>query len=209
MYKIFKRSLDILGGLAGLLVFAPITLAAALYIKIVSSEGPVFADIPKRVGPNGKEFRFYKFRTMIPNAHEYLMNNPVLHKKYVDNNYKLDPDPRLIKGGAFIRRYSIDEMPQFFNILRGDMSLVGPRAYYPFELRDQAKKYPQTKKYIEVVKTIKPGLTGPWQISGRSKISFPKRIKMDAEYAKNKSIWYDIKVILKTPQAVISGRGAY
>jgi len=193
----------------GILLFSPITIGTAIFIKITSPKGPIFADIPKRVGPNGREFRLLKFRTMIPNAHEYLMNNPELHKQYVENNYKLDPDPRWIKGANFIRRYSIDEMPQFINILFGDMSLVGPRAYYPFELRDQAKKYPKTRKYIEIVRTIKPGLTGPWQVSGRSTISFPKRIKMDAEYAKNNSIWYDLKVIMKTPLAVITGRGAY
>ncbi len=209
MYKISKRFLDVLGSVVGIVIFFPIMLLTAIFIKLVSPKGPVFADIPKRVGPNGKEFRLYKFRTMIPNAHEYLINNTDLYKEYVANNYKLDSDPRLIKGADFIRKYSIDEMPQFFNIFLGDMSLVGPRAYYPFELRDQAKKYPKTKKYIKIVKTIKPGLTGPWQVSGRSQISFPKRIKMDANYANNNSIWYDIKVIMKTPLAVITGKGAY
>ena len=209
MYKLLKRILDILGSVVGIIIFSPIMLLTAIFIKYVSPKGPIFADIPKRVGPNGCDFRLYKFRTMIPNAHEFLVNNADLYKEYVANNYKLDPDPRLIKGADFIRKYSIDEMPQFFNILLGNMSLVGPRAYYPFELRDQAKKFPKTKKYIEIVRTIKPGLTGPWQISGRSQISFPQRIKMDANYAKNSSICYDIEVIIKTPLAVVTGRGAY
>lgn len=208
-YRLSKRLLDIIGSLVGILLFSPIMLTTAIYIKLTSPKGPIFADIPKRVGPNGKEFRFFKFRTMIPKAHEFLMSNPDLYKKYVENNYKLDPDPRLIKGGTLIRKFSIDEMPQFFNIFLGDMSLVGPRAYYPFELKDQAKKFPQCVNEIETVKTIKPGLTGPWQVSGRSTISFPQRIKMDAEYANNKSIWYDIRIILMTPLAVITGRGAY
>ena len=184
-------------------------LGSAIYIKLVSPGGPVFADIPKRVGPNGREFRLFKFRTMVPNAHQLLVDNPELYKKYVENNYKLDPDPRWIKGANTLRKYSIDEMPQFLNIFLGDMSLVGPRAYYPFELKEQSEKFPQTKESISIVKTIKPGLTGTWQVSGRSKIDFPHRIKMDADYAKNKSIWYDIKIILQTPLAVITGKGAY
>jgi lipopolysaccharide/colanic/teichoic acid biosynthesis glycosyltransferase len=209
MYQILKRILDIVGSMLGLAIFFPVMFFAALHIKLVSPQGPMFADIPKRVGPNGRDFRLFKFRTMIPNAHQYLVDHPELYAQYVKNNYKLDPDPRLIKGAGFIRKYSIDEMPQVINIFLGQMSLVGPRAYYPFELKDQGDKYPETRPYIEVVKTIKPGLTGLWQISGRSKIDFPERIKMDADYAKNHSIWYDIKIILKTPMAVVSGRGAY
>jgi lipopolysaccharide/colanic/teichoic acid biosynthesis glycosyltransferase len=209
MYKTQKRSLDIIGSIVGLTIFSPIMIATAVFIKLVSPKGPVFADIPKRVGPNGKEFRLFKFRSMIPNAHKYLKDRPKLYKQYVKNNYKLDPDPRWIKGAGFFRKYSIDEMPQFINILLGEMSLVGPRAYYPYELREQEKKFLRTAEYIKIVKTIKPGLTGPWQVSGRSEIDFPKRIKMDAEYAKNKSVWYDIGIILKTPMAVISGKGAY
>ena len=99
-------------------------------------------------------------------------------------------------------------MPQFFNVLKGEMSVVGPRAYFPFELEEQSNKYPHTKKYIEQVKTIKPGITGPWQVGGRSEIGFEERIKMDAEYAKKKSFIYDMLIIFKTPLAVITQRGS-
>ncbi|NBO36093.1 sugar transferase, partial [bacterium] len=130
-------------------------------------------------------------------------------KKYKENNYKLDPDPRLIKGGKFLRKYSFDELPQFFNILLGDMSIVGPRAYLKFELKEQEEKYPETSDDIKIMLTAKPGLTGLWQISGRSSVGFVERIKMDAEYARNRSIFYDILIIMKTPLVVIFGKGAY
>jgi undecaprenyl-phosphate galactose phosphotransferase len=107
-----------------------------------------------------------------------------------------------------LRKHSIDEVPQLVNILKGDMSLVGPRAYYPDELRDQQKKYPSTKDAVKIVLSVKPGLTGYWQVSGRSEINFDKRIQMDAEYVKKRSIFYDLYIILKTPWAMISGKGA-
>lgn len=208
-YSIGKRILDILGGLAGLVLFSPILIATALYIKIVSPQGPVFADMKKRVGKNGIEFKMLKFRSMIPNAQEWLKNNPELYRQYQDNGYKLDPDPRLIPGSQIIRKLSIDEMPQFLNILTGSMSLVGPRAYFRFELEEQLERHPETLEYIRTALTTKPGLTGPWQIGGRNQVEFVDRIKMDAEYAKRKSLVYDLKVILKTPLAVVSGKGAH
>jgi lipopolysaccharide/colanic/teichoic acid biosynthesis glycosyltransferase len=146
---------------------------------------------------------------MIPNAQSWLESQPELFQKYKENNFKLDPDPRLIPGGKFMRKYSIDELPQFFNILFGDMSLVGPRAYFKFELDEQAKKFPETIPFIEKMQHAKPGLTGVWQTSGRSKVGFVERIKMDADYAGKRSILYDILIILKTPLVVIFGKGAY
>lgn len=208
LYDVGKRIIDIIGSIVGIVIFSPIMLLTAIWIKIVSPEGPVFADIPDRVGKGGTEFRMFKFRSMIPNAQKWLEDRPEWLKKYRDNSYKLDPDPRWIKGAVFLRKSSIDEMPQFFNIFLGQMSLVGPRAYFPFELEEQAKRYPESKRHIDEVLTIKPGLTGPWQVGGRSDIGFKERIKMDAEYAKNRSLTYDISIILRTPLAVLLQKGS-
>ena len=208
LYSIEKRILDILGSIVGLIIFSPIMIVTAIYIKLISPSGPVFADIKNRVGQNGEEFRMYKFRSMIPNAQQWLKNQPELYKRYQENNYKLDPDPRLLKGANTMRKFSIDEMPQFINILKGDMSIVGPRAYYPFELKEQEQRFPESKEYIKQALTAKPGLTGSWQIGGRSTIGFIDRVRMDAEYAKKRSIVYDILIILKTPYVVVTGKGA-
>lgn len=208
MYQFLKRIVDIIGSLFGILLFSPIMIFVSVYIWVVSPGASVIIN-NKRVGKNGKEFHFFKFRSMIPDAQKWLESQPELFKKYKENNYKLDPDPRLIKGGKFLRKYSFDELPQFFNILKGDMSIVGPRAYLKFELKEQQEKYPQTAEDIKTMLTAKPGLTGLWQISGRSSVGFVERIKMDAEYARNRSIFYDILIIMKTPLVVIFGKGAY
>lgn len=212
-YQILKRLLDIIGSLVALAIFSPIIIFTAVYIKIKSPGGPIFADIPFRVGKNGKEFRFLKFRSMIPGAHTWLEQHPDWMEKYKANNYKIDPkeDPRIIKGGYihFMRKASIDELPQFINVLRGEMSIVGPRAYYPFEIKDQAVKFNIPADVVAKVISVNPGITGPWQVGGRSLISFDKRIQLDADYAGKKSILYDILLILKTPYAVVSMKGAY
>ena len=206
-YEIAKRLLDIFGAVVGLVLFFPIMLLTAIYIKLISP-GPVFADIPERIGKNSKRFRMYKFRSMITNAHAYLLQHSELYEEYKKNSYKLENDPRIIKGGEFIRRTSIDELPQFINVLKGEMSLVGPRAYFPFELRDQQVEFPQTKPHVKKLLTIKPGITGPWQVGGRSQINFVERAKMDAAYASRRSVLYDLCIILKTPLAVLQARGA-
>jgi len=209
-YDVGKRIVDIFGALVGIIIFFPLMLIAAVHIKRVSPEGPILADIPNRVSKGGRKFKMFKFRSMIPNAHDYLKNNPELYKKYVANNYKLDAeeDPRLIKGAIPMRKYSIDELPQFFNVLFGDMSLVGPRAYYPYELEEQSERFPEAVPYIKQLLEAKPGITGVWQISGRSSINFVDRVKLDADYAKTKSLVYDLLIILKTPYVVLTKRGA-
>jgi exopolysaccharide production protein ExoY len=210
-YQIGKRIIDIFGALVGIILFSPLMIAAALWVKIVSPSGGVFADIPNRVGKDKKPFRFFKFRSMIPNAHNFMLNEPALYKKYVENNYKIDPDedPRFLPGAKFVRKYSIDELPQFFNVLRGEMSIVGPRAYFFSEIDEQVVKYPETKELLPYVFSVKPGITGLWQVSGRSEIGFPNRVKLDATYAKKKSLMYDLLLILKTPFVVITGKGAF
>ena len=147
MYEFLKRILDIFGSMLGLIVLLPLFLMVCFAIKL-DSQGPIFADTPMRVGRNGRLFKMYKFRSMVANAHELLRNDPKfqqLYEKYKKGSYKLFDDPRITNVGKFIRRYSVDELPQFINVLRGDMSLVGPRAYYPDELEDQQIKYPSSR----------------------------------------------------------------
>jgi lipopolysaccharide/colanic/teichoic acid biosynthesis glycosyltransferase len=148
---------------------------------------------------------------MIQNAHMILRNDPALktlYEQYKKNSYKLKEDPRVTVVGKFMRKHSLDEIPQLFNVLKGEMSIVGPRAYYPDELQNQQKKYPKTRSLVKRVLSIKPGITGYWQVSGRSEVNFDKRIAMDAVYVEKRSVWYDIKILLKTPLAMITGKGA-
>lgn len=209
-YEVTKRLLDIVLATILGLIFLPVIIATALAIKL-SSPGPILADTPMRVGKGGKLFKMYKFRSMVVDAHKLLRTSPrfkKLYERYKRNSYKLKEDPRVTSAGKFIRKHSIDEIPQLINVLKGDMSLVGPRAYYPDELRDQQAKYPHTKDLVEVVSAIKPGITGAWQVSGRSAVNFDKRIEMDASYVKKRSILYDLGIVFKTPWAMLSGRGA-
>ena len=209
-YEILKRVIDLILSFTLIILFSPIVIIVAIAIKL-DSKGPILADTPERVGKNGTFFKMYKFRSMIENAHELLRENPKfadLYRDYKKGSYKLKDDPRITRVGHFIRKHSLDEVPQFFNILKGEMSLVGPRAYYPDELREQQKRYPMTQNSVKVVLSVKPGVTGYWQVSGRSEINFDKRIKMDAEYVRKRSILYDLHLILRTPWAMISGKGA-
>jgi lipopolysaccharide/colanic/teichoic acid biosynthesis glycosyltransferase len=210
IYTLIKRLLDIISAVVLLIIFSPVIVISIIAIKLDSS-GPVFADTPMRVGKNGKLFRMYKFRSMVKNAYKILASSPEykkLYEEYKRSGFKLKNDPRVTRVGHFIRRYSLDELPQFINVLKGDMSLVGPRAYYADELNYQQKKYPNTKEDVGIVLSAKPGITGLWQVSGRSEINFDKRIKMDALYAKKRSIFYDIYIIIKTPRAMLSAKGA-
>lgn len=211
-YETFKRAIDLIGSLMGIVLLSPLMIIMALLIKL-DSKGPVLADIPKRVGEDGKLFKMYKFRSMVVGAHELLHEDPQfkeLLEKYQQNSYKLgiDEDPRITRVGKFIRKTSIDELPQLFNILRGEMSLVGPRAYNPFELEEQQEKYPFTKRFVKIILSARPGLTGVWQVSGRSEINFDKRVELDAKYVQRRSIFYDFWLILNTIPAVLLGKGA-
>lgn len=210
VYESAKRSIDVIFSVIIILIFSPIIILVALAIRI-DSNGPVLADTPERVGRNGRLFKMFKFRSMIPNAHTILREDPefaALYEQYKKGSYKLRNDPRITRVGKFIRKHSLDEVPQLFNVLRGDMSIVGPRAYYSDELRDQQIKYPETQDAVKVVLSVKPGVTGYWQVSGRSEINFDKRIEMDADYVKKRSIFYDGWIMLQTPSAMVTGRGA-
>ncbi len=207
LYSFYKRVVDIVGSVFGLIFLSPLLILVALAIKL-DSPGPVLADTPMRAGKNGKQFKLYKFRSMVQNAHQLLENNPKLLDEYKKNSYKIFNDPRITRVGKFIRRFSIDELPQFLNILIGEMGIVGPRAYYPYELEEQQIKYPASKKFVKIILSGKPGLTGLWQVTGRSEINFDKRVEMDAQYVEKRSLLYDFWIILKTIPAVLSGKGA-
>ncbi|MFA6007066.1 MAG: sugar transferase [Candidatus Shapirobacteria bacterium] len=200
-----KRTIDIFASALLLIAFSPILLIVSLLIKITSFGPIIFKQ--KRVGQD-REFFMYKFRSMRCGDNDKFLreNYPELWEKYKANDWKLSAseDPRITKIGKFIRATSIDEMPQFINVLKGEMSLVGPRAYRDEELNEYAQKYPKTKKYIDIIRTAKPGITGLWQVSGRNNLPFEKRAKMDAVYIKNRSLRQEIAIIFKTPAAMFS-----
>lgn len=205
LFEPIKRGIDVFSALFLIIIFSPILIICAILIKITSPGPIIFKQL--RVGRNGLFFMF-KFRSMrIGDNDKFLKENyPELWKKYKANDWKLSAseDPRITPIGKFIRSTSIDEMPQFLNVLKGEMSLVGPRAYRDEELKEYASKYPQTKKYIKVIRSAKPGITGPWQVSGRNELSFEKRAKLDADYIINRSLAEELLIILKTPFAMIS-----
>lgn len=208
--KGLKRIMDIVLSIVLLTLFAPVCLIVSIAIKL-DLKGPIFADVPERVGQNGRPFKMYKFRSMIKNAHILLHTDArfkKLFEQYQKDSYKLKDDPRVTAVGKWIRKHSLDEIPQLFNVLIGDMSIVGPRAYYPDELENQQKKHPDTKQYVADVLSVKPGITGLWQVSGRSEVHFDKRIALDAEYVTTISLWKDISIIFRTPLVMITGRGA-
>ncbi len=212
VYLTAKRVIDLVLTIIIGIFFLPVLLIVALLIKFHDG-GPVFADIPPRVGKDGKKFHLFKFRSMIENAHNILREDPQysqLYKKYKANSYKLsvDEDPRITPIGKFIRKHSLDEFPQLLNVLKGEMSLVGPRAYYPDELKAQPEKFPHVKNLIDDVLSVKPGITGLWQVSGRNEIDFDERIKLDACYANKKSLLFDLWILMKTPWVVLTGKGA-
>lgn len=202
-YTQLKRLLDIVVATSLIVVFAPIWIIVPLLIFIDSGWPVIFTH--KRVGVHGREFYLYKFRSMVRDADEILhKRDKKLLEKFKEGDWKIKDDPRITKLGKVLRSLTIDEFPQLYNVLRGEMSMVGPRAYLKKELDEQTERYPTTRKYVQQILSVKPGITGPWQTGGRNEIPFASRAKMDAEYASKKSLIQDIKILLKTPQAMIS-----
>lgn len=203
-YEIHKRLLDIVVAMMLLIGFLPIWLIVPLLIYLESGWPIFFAHT--RVGKDGKLFKIYKFRSMIKDADDYLHSgkDKKLLEEFKNGDWKLKNDPRITKLGKVLRSLTIDEFPQLINVLRGEMSMVGPRAYVQKELDEQTVKYPETKKLVTDILSVKPGITGPWQTSGRNEVPFKIRAKMDAEYARKKSVVEDIKILLKTPKAMLS-----
>jgi lipopolysaccharide/colanic/teichoic acid biosynthesis glycosyltransferase len=206
LFTFFKRLIDITGSLFLLLIFSPVLLVVAIYIK-ASSPGPIIFK-QKRVGKDSQEFLMYKFRSMYVGDNDKFLREkyPKLWEKYKNDGWKLpmNEDPRITPIGKFIRSTSLDEMPQFINVLRSEMSLVGPRAYREPELQEYEAKYPQTKTNIDIIRTAKPGITGLWQTSGRNELSFERRAELDAKYIKTRSMRQEILILLKTPLAMLS-----
>ncbi len=204
-YRFQKRLLDIIIASILMILFIPAWIVVPIAI-FIDSGFPIFFK-HKRIGLNGNEFYLWKFRSMVQNADQILHqnNNELLHKfKQGDWKIKASEDPRITKLGKFLRAFTIDEFPQVWNVLKGEMSMVGPRAYLKTELEEQTSRYPETRQYIKDIISVKPGITGPWQVSGRNEIPFKTRARLDAEYARSQSLWDDCKIILKTPHAMLS-----
>ena len=202
-YAPLKRAMDIVVSLFLIIIFMPVWIIIPILITI-DSRGPIIFR-HKRLGKNGKQFNMLKFRSMVKDAHFLLhQQDKGLLEKFKEADWKLENDPRITRVGKILRSLTIDEFPQLLNVLKGEMSMVGPRAYMKQEIKEQTTRYPETKKDIKTAMKVKPGITGPWQVSGRNEIPFKKRAKLDATYAKNHSFWDDIKIILKTPTAMLS-----
>jgi len=210
----FKRALDIVGGITGLILFFPCFILISALIKI-TSPGPVFFR-QKRLGFHGKPFMFLKFRTMTVN------NDASIHRDYIksliknnlpaqtaassdgdDQVYKIANDPRVTRFGGFLRKTSLDEIPQFINVLKGEMSLIGPRPPIPYEF-DHYQLWHRRR-----VMEVKPGITGLWQVKGRSRCNFDETVRLDLQYIREWSLWLDIKILFQTPWAMIAGKGGY
>lgn len=198
-YDILKRFIDIIIGTIGLIVCIPIFIIIGIAIKI-DSKGPVFFK-HKRIGKHGKKLEIYKFRTMIENAEEAMKNFTEEQKKEFAENFKLENDPRVTRVGKILRKTSLDELPQIINILKGEMSIIGPRPV----VRSELEKYGSNQdKFLSVA----PGLTGNWAANGRSDVSYEERMALELDYVNNRSLILDMKIFFKTILSVLKGRGA-
>lgn len=202
-YIAVKRIIDVIGAIFGILLLIPITIGICIAKIILKDKGPIMYT-HNRIGKDGKIFKMYKFRSMVEGADEflekYLAENEEAREEYRINK-KLKDDPRITKIGKFIRKTSIDEFPQFINVLKGDMSLVGPRPYLPREREDIGEYYP----YIVAVK---PGITGLWQVSGRNDVTFQQRLELDKQYYEKRNMRIDLKILIKTALKVCDKEGA-
>jgi len=198
-YLFGKRLFDVVFSMVALLLLSPIFLIISLLIKLKSPDGPIFFG-HQRIGKDGKFFRVYKFRTMVPDAEarlaKILDENPTIKEEF-DKDFKIKDDPRIISGiGKIMRKSSLDELPQFFNSLIGNMSVVGPRPI----VEDEIEKYGE---YAIKLYSVKPGVTGLWQVSGRNDMDYDERVRLDMEYIDKQTLWIDIKIIFKTIMVMI------
>lgn len=202
-YLVIKRIFDILISIIGLILLIPIALVIKIAYMFTGDFTSIFF-VQERIGKNGKLFKFFKFRSMVPNADEVLFRtmelDEIIAAEY-NKNKKLKNDPRVTKIGRVIRKLSIDELPQFINVFLGDMSLIGNRPYLPREKQDMGK-------YFDSIVMTKPGLTGYWQVNGRSGTTFEERLKLEKEYSEKASLLLDIKIFFKTFVVVLFGKGA-
>ena len=202
LYFFIKRIFDIICAIIGIIFLIPILIIVKISYVLTGDFTPIIYT-HNRIGKNGKIFKLYKFRSMVPNADkilEEMLKDPEIEKAY-KKNMKLENDPRITKIGAFLRKSSIDEMPQFVNVLIGNMSMIGNRPYLPREKEDMGK-------YYEDIVKSKPGITGYWQTAGRSDIDFKSRLKLESYYSEHMSLLFDLKIFFKTFSVVLFGRGA-
>jgi len=202
IYHFFKRITDIFISLLALICLSPLILVLMIIIFVQDGHSPFYKQV--RIGQYGKPFGMYKFRSMIYNADKILAKNPKLYQKYVDNGFKLSQgeDPRITRVGAFIRKTSLDEIPQFLNIVIGQMSLVGPRPIIEKEEFEYGNR-------IQEFLSVKPGALGLWQASGRANIEYPERCDVELEYIRNASYWYDVKVFFACCISILKKDGAF
>jgi len=202
VFPSWKRSLDIGGATLAIIIFSPIVFIIALIILLTDGR-PVFFH-QQRIGQGGHAFHIYKFRSMRKNAEEALKSNPEFYRRYVENNYKLPvgEDPRITRIGHLLRKSSLDELPQFLNVLKGEMSLVGPRPVVEEELSEYGKS---TMRFL----AMKPGITGVWQVSGRSDLKYPERAWLELSYMDKQGLWFDIKTLFQTVYCVVKRTGAH
>lgn len=198
-----KRGIDLVAGIVGCILLIPITLFVVVCNAIFKDNGPIFFT-QERIGKNGKTFKMYKFRTMVVGAEEILQKHieeqTEIGKEYIEHK-KIKNDPRITKIGKFLRATSLDEFPQFINIIKGQMSLVGPRPYLPMEKEDMGE-------YYDYVIQMKPGVTGPWQVAGRNNLEFNDRLELDKEYCDRRGNRRDVKIVFKTIMKVVKKEGA-
>ena len=200
IYLFFKRAMDIIGSLCGIILLSPLLIIVALAIKIEDPKGSIFFS-QQRCGKDNKLFPMYKFRSMVSNAEE-LLEELMEHNEMDGPVFKIKDDPRITRVGKFIRKTSIDELPQLFNILKGDMSIVGPRPAIPHEVAEYSDYHKQRL-------LVKPGLTCIWQVSGRNSIGFDEWMEMDLEYIEKRNLWMDIKLIFKTVGVLFGDENAH
>lgn len=199
-YTILKRGIDIFGALFGLICLSWLFLIITILIKLEDPKGPVFFK-QIRVGKNGKEFYMYKFRSMVTDAEE-ILKDLLKYNEIEGAMFKIKNDPRITKIGKVLRKTSMDELPQLINVLKGNMSLVGPRPPLPREVA-------QYTNYDKQRLLVTPGCTGLWQVTGRNSVSFKKMVELDLIYIKNRSLIYDIRIILKTIVIILKPNNAY
>jgi lipopolysaccharide/colanic/teichoic acid biosynthesis glycosyltransferase len=212
-YELVKRIMDICGSAVLVVLLSPVIAIAGLMVLLDGTGGPVLLEKPLRLGQDGRPFRMLKFRTMIPNGDEMLMNDPkqkhLAQKLLTQRKLTLSEDPRLTRVGRFLRSFDIDELPQLFNVLGGSMSLVGPRPYLEVELTYICTHIDKGRQLMDRVLSVAPGITGIWQVSGRNEIDLNGRVILDAAYATHHSLLGDLKIFLKTPIVVLTRKGAW
>lgn len=204
LYYVCKRCIDVILAILGITILSPVFIILSLFYLFGENKGPIFFK-QIRIGKEGEEFYIYKFRSMIVDADSKLKSNANLYNKYLSNNYKLDAeeDPRLTNFGRFIRKTSLDELPQLFNVLEGKMSLVGPRPV----VKEELNEYLGAKKDRFI--SVKPGITGYWQINGRSNVGYPERVDLELYYVDNQSVILDLKILFLTFISVSLKNGAH